>query len=48
MRRSDLQLLTPVFWWAVSIAAILALARCSQAFLLLKAGSVGVDPALFQ
>ena len=45
MRRSDIQLLTPVFWWAVSIAAILALARCSQAFLLLKAGSVGLDPA---
>ena len=45
MRRSDMQLLTPVFWWAVSIAAILALARCSQAFLLLKAGSVGLDPA---
>jgi MFS family permease len=45
MRRSDLQLLTPVFWWAVSIAALLALARCSQAFLLLKAGSVGIDPA---
>ena len=45
MRRSDLQLLTPVFWWAVSIAAMLALARCSQAFLLLKAGSVGIDPA---
>jgi sugar phosphate permease len=36
MRRSDLELLTPVFWWALSIAAILALARCSQAFLLLK------------
>jgi MFS family permease len=45
MRRRDLQLLTPVFWWAVSIAAILALARCSQAFLLLKAGSIGIDPA---
>jgi MFS family permease len=45
MRRSDLQLLTPVFWWAVSIAAILALARCSQAFLLLKVGSIGIDPA---
>jgi len=45
MRRGDLQLLTPVFWWAVSIAAILALARCSQAFLLLKAGSIGIDPA---
>ena len=45
MRRSDLQLLTAVFWWALSIAAILALARCSQAFLLLKAGSVGIDPA---
>jgi MFS family permease len=45
MRRRDLQLLTPLFWWAVSIAAILALARCSQAFLLLKAGSIGIDPA---
>jgi hypothetical protein len=45
MRRSDLQLLSPLFWWAVSIAAILALARCSQAFLLLKAGSIGIDPA---
>jgi len=45
MHRDDLQLLTPLFWWAVSIAAILALARCSQAFLLLKAGSIGIDPA---
>ena len=45
MRQRDLQLLTPVFWWTLSIAAILALARCSQAFLLLKAGSVGIDPA---
>ena len=45
MRRNDLQLLTPAFWWAVSMAAILALARCSQAFLLLKAGSIGIDPA---
>jgi len=34
------------FWWVVGIAALLELARFSQAFLLLKAKSVGVDPAL--
>jgi MFS family permease len=45
IRRSDLGRLAPSFWWALAIAAILALARCSPAFLLLKAGAVGVDPA---
>jgi MFS family permease len=46
IRRSDLHRLSPTFWWAVSVAALLSLARCSQAFLLLKAAAVGVDPAL--
>jgi hypothetical protein len=45
IRRSELERLAPSFWWALAIAAILALARCSPAFLLLKAGAVGVDPA---
>ena len=38
--------LPPVFWWVVAIAAVLELARFSQAFLLLKAKEVGVDAAL--
>jgi MFS family permease len=33
------------FWWIVAIAALLELARFSQAFLLLKARDVGVEPA---
>src|SRR6516164_2944305 len=41
----DLWRLNPIYWWAVSVAAILALARCSPAFLLLKASSIGIDPA---
>ena len=46
IRRSDLQRLSPTFWWAVSVSALLSLARCSQAFLLLKANGIGLDPAL--
>lgn len=38
--------LPPAFWWVVAIAALFELARFSQAFLLLKAKDVGVDPAL--
>jgi len=41
----DLWRLNPIYWWAVSVAAILALARCSPAFLLLKASSIGIGPA---
>jgi MFS family permease len=37
--------LPSVFWWLVAIAAVLELARFSQAFLLLKARDVGVDNA---
>jgi MFS family permease len=43
--RRDLWRLNPIYWWAVSVAAILALARCSPAFLLLKASSIGIGPA---
>lgn len=38
--------LPSLFWWIVAIAALLELARFSQAFLLLKAKDVGVEPAL--
>jgi MFS family permease len=33
------------FWWTIAIASLVSLARCSQAFLVLKASHVGVDPA---
>jgi MFS family permease len=45
MRRGDLAALPSVFWWVIAIASLLALARFSQAFLVLKAHDVGVDPA---
>lgn len=38
--------LPALFWWVVSITAMLELARFSQAFLLLKAAEVGVEGAL--
>lgn len=38
--------LPALFWWIVAIAALFELARFSQAFLLLKAKDVGVEPAL--
>jgi MFS family permease len=33
------------FWWAVTIAGLLSTARLSQAFLVLKANDIGIDPA---
>jgi len=38
--------LPALFWWIVSITAVLEVARFSQAFLLLKAKEVGVEAAL--
>lgn len=38
--------LPPALWWTIAAATLLALARFSQAFLLLKARHVGVDTAL--
>ncbi len=46
IERGALRRLPVRFWWAVSIAAILSLARFSQAFLLLKAHAIGIDAAL--
>jgi len=37
--------LPTILWWVVSVAAVLELARFSQAFLLLKARDVGVETA---
>ncbi len=44
--RQDLEQLGAAFWRAVAIAALLSLARFSPAFLLLKAGHVGMDAAV--
>ena len=45
IRRSDILALPAAFWWVISIAGLLSLARFSQAFLVLKASDVGVEAA---
>ena len=45
MRLSDWRRLPAAFWFVVAIAAVLTLARFSEAFLLLRAQSVGFDAA---
>ena len=42
----ELGRLPALFWWIVSITAVLEVARFSQAFLLLKAKEVGVETAM--
>jgi predicted MFS family arabinose efflux permease len=42
---SDLVHLPGLFWWSMAIACLLALARFSMAFLVLKAHDVGLDAA---
>lgn len=44
-RIADVQLFPALFWWSIAVASLLTLARCSQAFLVLKANHVGVDAA---
>jgi MFS family permease len=44
-RIGDLGRFSRLFWWSIGLASLLSLARCSQAFLLLKANHVGVDAA---
>ena len=44
-RITDLRRFSTPFWWSIGIASLLSLARCSQAFLVLKANQVGVDAA---
>ena len=45
IRRSELALVPPAFWWAVAVASLLSLSRFSPAFLLLKVHDLGVDAA---
>lgn len=46
IRRTDLMRLALLpFWWAISVAAILSLARFSPAFIALKTHDIGVDSA---
>jgi MFS family permease len=44
-RISDFRSFSTVFWSSILVAGLLSLARCSQAFLVLKANHVGVDAA---
>lgn len=44
--RGDVARLPHAFWWLITIAGLLSLARFSHAFLVLKAHDVGVDAAL--
>jgi MFS family permease len=44
--RAELGLLGGAFWWVVAISTVFTLARFSEAFLLLKAQSVGLAVAL--
>ncbi|HYM78126.1 MAG TPA: MFS transporter [Candidatus Dormibacteraeota bacterium] len=46
IRRLELALLKPSFWWLIGVATVLTLARFSEAFLLLAAGHVGMAIAL--
>jgi len=45
LRHNDIFQFTSRFWWAIAVASLLALARFSYAFLILKANEVGIDPA---
>jgi MFS family permease len=44
--RDELSLLESAYWWVVAVATVFTLARFSEAFLLLKAQSVGLAIAL--
>ncbi|MCA1491814.1 MFS transporter [Sinorhizobium alkalisoli] len=46
LRRDELRRLGPSYWWVVAIAAVFTLARFSEAFLILRAQSIGIAPAL--
>jgi MFS family permease len=45
IQRKDLAALPARFWWVIAIAGLLALARFSQAFIVLKADDVGLEAA---
>ncbi len=46
LARADMAELGTAYWWIVAVATALALARFSEAFLVLRAQDVGMTPAL--
>ncbi|PDT54670.1 MULTISPECIES: MFS transporter [Sinorhizobium] len=46
LRRDELSRLGSAYWWVVAVAAVFTLARFSEAFLILRAQSIGLSPAL--
>lgn len=46
LHRDELRRLSATYWWVVAIAAIFTLARFSEAFLVLRAQSIGLPVAL--
>ena len=46
LSRGELARLAPAYWWVVTVATVFTLARFSEAFLVLRAQSVGVSPML--
>ncbi|OHV78001.1 MFS transporter [Ensifer sp. LCM 4579] len=46
LHRDELRRLGSSYWWVVAIAAVFTLARFSEAFLILRAQSIGLAPAL--
>ncbi|PRH86023.1 MFS transporter [Labrys okinawensis] len=46
LRRDELARLGATYWWVVAVAAVFTLARFSEAFLILKAQSIGLPLAL--
>jgi MFS family permease len=45
LKRSQLKLLSPVFWGVTMVASVLTLARFSEAFLILRGDSIGLGAA---
>ena len=43
--RSEVASFPRAFWWSIMIASLLSLARCSPAFIVLKAHDIGIDAA---
>ncbi|CEJ83455.1 Major facilitator superfamily MFS_1 [Hyphomicrobium sp. GJ21] len=46
LHREELRRLGSVYWWVVAVAAVFTLARFSEAFLILRAQSIGLPLAL--
>lgn len=46
LHRDELRRLSAGYWWVVAVAAVFTLARFSEAFLILRAKSVGISVAL--